>query len=205
MGNQPVGRHQPPFESGGSFTRSSRSSGEWIEVFPHGELDVKAELARLMRACDESSWFGLVTSGLRRYKNIHAHVGDKIENELVSPDYWRAPSTSPKRQPRGWYPGAIGTTWVWVDCWQWSSRSSEPIDFREASSLGWLEVSCLTWRYKDIGDYETRLVLEPERVANPIYGAKHERLARLLGQQIKERLEAAQPTEESRRRRERLA
>jgi hypothetical protein len=51
---------------------------------------------------------------------------------------------------------------------------------------------------------ETSLVLEPEKVANPIYGAKHERLARLLGQQIKVRLQAAQPTEESRGRRERL-
>jgi len=196
-----VGRFQP-YEGGASFTRSDPGRGEWIEVFPHGELDVKAELERLMRGYDESSWFGLVTSGLRRYNNIHAGIGDKVEDELVSLDYWRLPSTLTKRYPPGWCPRSVGRTRVWVGCWQWSSRSSEPIGFQEGSSLGWLEVSCLTWNYTDKGNHGTSLVLQTERVGNPSYDAKHARLATLLGQQIKDRLLAARPTEESRRRRE---
>ena len=82
-----VGRFEP-YEGGARFTRScGPARGQWIEVFPHGKLDVKAELETLIRVCDEPGLFGFAKAGLRGYNNIHAGIGETHEPELVSRDY----------------------------------------------------------------------------------------------------------------------
>jgi hypothetical protein len=75
-----------------------------------------------MKACDQSRLF--VRSGLRRYNDIHVGIGEKVEHQLVSPDYWRLPQTFPKRRPGGWHPAAFGTTGVWVESHQLETSSS---------------------------------------------------------------------------------
>jgi hypothetical protein len=196
--------------------------GELIEVSPHGKLDVKAELETLITTCDEPRWFGLAGAGLRRYKQIHAGIGDVYESELVSQDYWRRPPDRGlylNRPPLGWYEGARGKTRVWVDCWQWTSPDvwSPPysktgflkrwmsfneggrIEYNDGTLLGWLEISCLTWSYLDVGDYATSLFIEPVTLAGRTpYDNKHELLAQRLAQAITEKLHATLPTKESR-------
>jgi hypothetical protein len=188
-----------------------------VEVFPHGAIDVRALFAALAWSYDESAWLGLVGRGLRRYNDIHSHCGETVEPRIVPANYWHGPTSRPT-WPFGWYEGANGTTRIWVDCWQWTgpelwgedySKTSwgqrlmgfhkrARSDFHDGTRVGFLEVSCLTWHFADMGDHATSLVIAPIRTVGYSPAAlRHEELADRLAEAVARKLRETPPSSQS--------
>jgi len=141
-------------------------------------------------------------------------ASDETIPDLADWNTWKPPFTR-KRVPAGYYPNAHGWTRVWKQYWQ--VKHKEPskwfIDNGPKHNPNWrfdrfcntiLEITCVTWYYREACDYETRFHI---RVMSMPYldpydkqwgylkepFQKYQKAARKLSELMLHRLKAAPP------------
>jgi len=187
---------------------------EIVQVFPHGACRVREIFFDLIKTLNTSN------GKLRSYRSLISigNWGEASYPELLNTNIWSLRyQTIP--MPSGYYEEALGQTFVWVDYWTWHptsfwtswlESSDEPI---KENRQPFLEVSCLTWFYKEMGDYETSLVIElhkpmgqwiPElgRYVDPPFLEQLREAATQLAEQIRQFLKDIPPSETSIRHRQ---
>lgn len=143
------------------------------------------------------------------------YASDEMLPELADWNTWKPPFTR-RRVPAGFYPNATGTTRVWKQYWQVKHKDGGGWlleDHGPKHNPKWrfdrfcntvLEVTCVTWYYREACDYETRFSI---RVMSTPYldphdkqwgylkepFERHQKMARSLAELMLHRLKACPP------------
>lgn len=183
-----------------------------LHVFPHGVRYVRETFLRFVHEFHPGKFSRFISPTLESYRVKYGggRPEEETEWELLNTKPWdRYPDRAP--MPRGYYDDAVGSTHRWVEYYHWVESSpwgilrrwmEGPEKAKGAPDDPFLEVSCLTWNYPDMGDYETSLVIGLWRSSlwNSTIPLLHEHLlaaARTLVEQMSSYLTAHPPTQES--------
>lgn len=105
--------------------------------------------------------------------------------------------------PKGFYPGASGSTEIWRTNWQLGQRSwleaklGRPA-VRVTGVRTYLEVEVTEWSYVEAGDYELRLIVRVIGGKDPSELRDHLKVARELCQAMLKTLKNASPSDSAR-------
>jgi hypothetical protein len=128
-----------------------------VHVTNHGLIHLKSEFKRIAE-----------DAGCVRIDQVTPNffASDTLVPQLADWNIWKPPF-SRKRVPAGFYPKATGTTRIWKQYWQ--VKHSQPsgwfIHSGPKHDPNWrfdrfcntiLEVTCVTWYFREACDYETR-------------------------------------------------
>ena len=179
-----------------------------VHVTNHGLIHLKDEFKRIAEACN-CVRIDTVTPNF--------FASDDQLPELADWNIWKPPF-SRKKVPAGYYPNATGYTRIWKQYWQ--VKHPDPtwweklfIQYGPKHNPNWrfdrfcntiLEVTCVTWYFREACDYETRFhvrvislpYLDPHDkrwgyLKEPF--AKYQLAAKQLCEQVLRRLKACPP------------
>jgi hypothetical protein len=159
------GRITPRFHGPSPGTRETTGIIQTVEVFPHGECDVVANVPRWLKSLEATGGFlGHARSGLRpfRYSQVNGHRGGRLFDRVLSKRPWSSSERHPS-MPAG-YAGGAGETFVWVEYLRWYrdglwGAQVDEVDEKAAPYRSHLELSLLRWHFPG-GKYETSFVIE---------------------------------------------
>jgi len=139
-----------------------------VREWPHGECDPQARVQQVAREM-ALEHYEYRAAGIR---NVEATLRGIRRMPLGWPrhkDLWDEyaqpvdDTTDPLKRPSGWYKGATGTTHFWRECYQprpmlgWLLPRARRE--REEWRRTFLMISGATWRYSQVDDCETLIVL----------------------------------------------
>jgi hypothetical protein len=170
-----------------------------VHVSNHGQGAILTQIEKFARKCD-----------MLRIDQVRPNF-DSIDNIKYLIADWTA-FTEPYQQlnmPEGYFPGVTGYTRILRQYWQVGKRPSlwaphtPPVFDKSAATF--IEVTVVEWRYQEIGDYETKIILNVsslqvwDEVAQA-WGYKrvpferHQHAAKKICEQVFEYLVATPPT-----------
>jgi len=157
-------------------TRCSSRKREIVQVSFYGRCDVKGKFISFAKG-----------DGLKPFDGEGSiNPGSMTEDKIVSVNPW---SEKQKKMPTGylkdWVLSTVGSTEIWVQYWHLPPRTTW---FNKRSGYGedFLEVSCLTWHYRLVGDYETSLFVEIHSYVGSSLSKQHEQAAEKLAADMRE-------------------
>lgn len=174
-----------------------------VEVQGHADGDVKARLEELARPM-----------GLLPPQYEHGATVDITDPRILSWNPWQHYIGRPEEMPHGWYPGAAGRTRVWREFYALGEQTwllgIIPTGRQPAkSNRTWLDCCGVTWQYRQVGDFETRVVLKVDgwrqSAEDRQSAARYLEMAHQLAARLSEWLNSIPAPEAARQARERLA
>ncbi len=176
-----------------------------FHVMNHGYCDLEGVFKRVAEA-----------AGCVRIDRVTPNffASDDFQTELADWNIWSPPYTR-KRVPAGYYPDATGTTRVWKQYWQVKHEKESWLfeDFGPKHNPNWrydaacktvLQITAITWFYREAGDYETRFHIRVISLPylNPYTKTwghlkapfqKYQKMARRVSELMLHRMKAAPP------------